>query len=222
MKTAYSLYSMRSWITSRYVGVHKKYSVELLLIRGNLSLLSEKMKWKHIELLSQRACDLHWKHGSAFCLRILILYSHRCCKNYLSLCFGAFCLRVSAVNYILYLYIIYRRLLPTMNLCAIIRAPPNWVFASVCLHIILPHYYHYAELSVRMQLLKRLPGTFGELYLIKSEVWTIWHWWRLGHETMVCAVCLFIFLLVYTIFRGLLRIHPVPTQCHYTVFKQPL
>ena len=57
-----------------------------------------------------------------------------------------------------------------MNLCAIIRAPPNWVIASDCLHIILPHYHHYAELSVRIQLLKRLPGTFGVLYLIKSEV----------------------------------------------------
>ena len=30
--------------------------------------------------------------------------------------------------------------------------------------------------------------------LIKSEVWTIIHCLGLGHETMVCAVCLFIFL----------------------------
>ena len=29
---------------------------------------------------------------------------------------------------------------------------------------------------------------------IKSEVWTIIHCLGLGHETMVCAVCLFIFL----------------------------
>ena len=31
--------------------------------------------------------------------------------------------------------------------------------------------------------------------IIKSEVWTIIHCLGLGHETMVCAVCLFIFLL---------------------------
>ena len=30
--------------------------------------------------------------------------------------------------------------------------------------------------------------------IIKSEVWTIIHCLGLGHETMVCAVCLFIFL----------------------------
>ena len=32
------------------------------------------------------------------------------------------------------------------------------------------------------------------IIIIKSEVWTIIHCLGLGHETMVCAVCLFIFL----------------------------
>ena len=32
------------------------------------------------------------------------------------------------------------------------------------------------------------------IIIIKSEVWTIIHWLGLGLETMVCAVCLFIFL----------------------------
>ena len=32
------------------------------------------------------------------------------------------------------------------------------------------------------------------IIIIKSEVWTITHCLRLGHETMVCAVCLSIFL----------------------------
>ena len=32
------------------------------------------------------------------------------------------------------------------------------------------------------------------IIIIKSEVWTITHCLGLGHETMVCAVCLFIFL----------------------------
>ena len=31
-------------------------------------------------------------------------------------------------------------------------------------------------------------------YLIKSEVWTITHCLGLGHETMVCAVCLYILI----------------------------
>ena len=33
------------------------------------------------------------------------------------------------------------------------------------------------------------------IIIIKSEVWTIIHCLGLGHETLVCAVCLFIFLL---------------------------
>ena len=34
------------------------------------------------------------------------------------------------------------------------------------------------------------------IFIIKSEVWTITHCLGLGHETMVCALCLSIFLLV--------------------------
>ena len=36
--------------------------------------------------------------------------------------------------------------------------------------------------------------TFCLIIIIKSEVWTITHYLGLGHETMVCAVCLSIFL----------------------------
>ena len=32
------------------------------------------------------------------------------------------------------------------------------------------------------------------IIIIKSEVWTITHCLGLGHETMVCAVCLFVFV----------------------------
>ena len=35
------------------------------------------------------------------------------------------------------------------------------------------------------------------IIIIKSEVWTIIHCYGLGNETMVCAVCLFIFLWCY-------------------------
>ena len=34
------------------------------------------------------------------------------------------------------------------------------------------------------------------IIIIKSEVWIITHCLGLGHETMVCAVCLFVFLLI--------------------------
>ena len=40
---------------------------------------------------------------------------------------------------------------------------------------------------------------FCLIIIIKSEVWTIIHCIGLGHETMVCAVCLFIFLWHYVI-----------------------
>ena len=35
------------------------------------------------------------------------------------------------------------------------------------------------------------------IIIIKSEVWTITHCLGLGHETMVCAVCVSIFLSIY-------------------------
>ena len=47
------------------------------------------------------------------------------------------------------------------------------------------------------------------IIIIKSEVWTITHYLGLGHETMVCSVCLSIFLWAYihnqgTIFSNVL------------------
>ena len=47
------------------------------------------------------------------------------------------------------------------------------------------------------------------IIIIKSEVWTITHYLGLGHETMVCAICLSIFLWAYihnqgTIFSNVL------------------
>ena len=35
------------------------------------------------------------------------------------------------------------------------------------------------------------------IIIIKSEVWTVTNWLGLGHETMVCAVCLSIFLFLW-------------------------
>ena len=105
----------------------------------------------------------------------------------------------------------------------------------VCLHITLPHYHHYANLSEGMKLLQFLSGMFCLEWVSKIKsilsiifhaiygavriqltyfyyddcentctlsYWhhqirsmTIYHCLGLGHETMVCAVCLFKFLL---------------------------
>ena len=42
------------------------------------------------------------------------------------------------------------------------------------------------------------------IIIIKSEVWTITHYLGLGHQTIVCAVCLFVFLWICDM-AGLLR-----------------
>ena len=61
----------------------------------------------------------------------------------------------------------------------------------VCLYSTPSHYHHCLPISVVM---------IGRIYIIclfiiiKSEVWTITHCLGLGHETMVSAVCLSIFL----------------------------
>ena len=52
------------------------------------------------------------------------------------------------------------------------------------------------------------------IIFIKSEVWTITHCLGLGHETMVCAVCLSIFLHNITRFSGL-HISHLPMRFDY-------
>ena len=101
----------------------------------------------------------------------------------------------------------------------------------VCLQITPSHYHHYADSSEGIELIKCLPRLrlFSQLsfiqymglcvfslpirmswlwecvlyliIIIKSEVWFINHCLGLGHETMVCAVCLTMFLSLY-FYRG--------------------
>ena len=104
----------------------------------------------------------------------------------------------------------------------------------VCLYITSSDYFHCANLSEDIELIKCLSDIFcrvckmryilsvihytirgavcfqfthfivmiEKIYIlclifnIKSEVWTITQCLGLGHETMVCAVCLFVFLQV--------------------------
>ena len=106
----------------------------------------------------------------------------------------------------------------------------------VCLYIAPSYYYHCANLSEDIELIKCLryilssawvrlsvflsyplfniwgcvfsvypfplwwlrEYTLCHIIIIKSKVWIIIHCFGLGHETMVCAVCLSIFLWPYT------------------------
>ena len=67
------------------------------------------------------------------------------------------------------------------------------------------------------------------IVIIKSEVWTITHCLGLGHETMVCAVCLSIFLRKKTLLHIAVGMQP-PTQravmarvsqCHDLIIYSP-
>ena len=90
----------------------------------------------------------------------------------------------------------------------------------VCVQITLHHYHYCADLYESLGLLKCfssafclewvsniksiliLPISFMKIFricvlyliIIKSHVWPICHCVGLGHETMVCALCLFVFL----------------------------
>ena len=51
------------------------------------------------------------------------------------------------------------------------------------------------------------------IIITKSEVWTITHHLGLGHETMVCAVCLSIFSLI----KNIALVHEMPLFCSKTI-----
>ena len=84
---------------------------------------------------------------------------------------------------------------------------PDPMVIFICLHITLPHYHRYADLSESIELLKCLSGTFCLecVSKIKSILSIIFHAINgasnqkydhcsgLGHETVVCTVCLFMF-----------------------------
>ena len=68
-----------------------------------------------------------------------------------------------------------------------------WVRLSIFSQLSIKHYIGLC-VSVHPSPLWWLRWyTLCLIIIIKSEVWTIIHWLGLGHETMVCAVCLSIF-----------------------------
>ena len=127
-------------------------------------------------------------------------------------------------------WIVSLLLLCNLMMCANDRVHYGPMIVFVCLHITVPHYHHYADISEGIGLLKLhsvqcvsniksiLSSNFPEIYgavcirfthfssndcennvryldiNITSEVWPIYHCLWLGHETMVCVVCLSIFL----------------------------
>ena len=52
------------------------------------------------------------------------------------------------------------------------------------------------------------------IFIIKSEVWTIFNFLGLGHETMVCTVCLSIFLMnSMSSPKPCIKFHVIPRNC---------
>ena len=144
-----------------------------------------------------------------------------------------------SVSYIYYIYIRKTAwaLFPLL-LCSLMMCANNWMHyvpmaVFICLHITLPQYHHYADISECTELLQCLSGifcwvcrrlsqfsrlsfmqymglwvfslpitfemivridVFYLIIIIKSEVWPISHCLGLGHEMMVCTVCLSMFL----------------------------
>lgn len=130
-------------------------------------------------------------------------------------------------------WVLFRLLLRIFMMCANENVHFGLKIVFVCLHITLPHYHHYAEISEDIELLNACqvhsvecvskiksiisiifhhigrwvfwayPFPFvmivrirvlNLIIIIESEVWTIYHCLGLCHETMVCAVCLSMFL----------------------------
>ena len=74
-----------------------------------------------------------------------------------------------------------------------------WVRLSIFSQISIIQYVGLCVLSLPISLvmIERIYILCVIIIIIISEVWTITHCLGLGHETMVCAVCLSIFLYIY-------------------------
>ena len=99
----------------------------------------------------------------------------------------------------------------SLSLCKIIwrhwtyKMPVRYILSSVWVKLsifpessIIQSIIHYVGLCVfslptTLLIIERI-CILCLIIIIKSEVWTITHCLGLGHETIVCAVCLFIFL----------------------------
>ena len=68
-----------------------------------------------------------------------------------------------------------------------------WVRLSIFSQLSIEHYMGLCVFSLPISLVMT-ERIFCLIFIIKSEVWTIIHCLGLGHETMVCAVCLSLFL----------------------------
>ena len=78
----------------------------------------------------------------------------------------------------------------------------KYILSSVCLRLSQFSQLSFIQymglcvfsLPIYLMMIVRIRVLYFIIIIIKSEVWSIFHclWW--GHETVVCAVCLFIFL----------------------------
>ena len=73
-----------------------------------------------------------------------------------------------------------------------------WVRLSIFSQLSIIHYVGLCVFSLPISFVMiEILYMLCLIIIIKSEVWTITHCLGLGHETMVCAVCLSIFLSIY-------------------------
>ena len=69
-----------------------------------------------------------------------------------------------------------------------------WIRLSIFSQLSIIQYMGLCVFSLPISLVMMREYTLCLSIIIKSEVWNILHCLGLGHETMVCAVCRFIFL----------------------------
>ena len=75
-----------------------------------------------------------------------------------------------------------------------------WVILSICSQLTIIQYVGLCvfSLPIPFVMIERI-YILCLIIIIKSEIWTITHCLGLGHETMVCAVCLSIFLWLFCV-----------------------
>ena len=150
------------------------------LLHHILSLIAYTFR-ENREFVSLLLCSLSWVQIIGYVLA---------CRSYSFVC--TYTISLSSLCKLIWRHWTYK--IPVRYILSSV-----WVRLSIFSQLSIIQYVELCVFSLPIFLVIEKMYLLCLIIIIKSEVWTITHCLGLGHEAMVCAVCLSIFLCVYFI-----------------------